>query len=164
MKSWICPHGERSVIVGERPQTPSLEASYGNVCTLIGSLRPTHRRSPTGYATSLMEEAMTAIVRVDRNGTIQHWNSGAEDLFGFTEFETVGNSIELIIPPPSHACHGRGFAKYIQTGTSTLPEAVVTTGRHKTGRPVRIQISITALGDDHGRISGVEGVMIACRG
>ena len=105
---------------------------------------------------------MTAIVRVDVNGKIQHWNSAAENLFGFTEVETVGNSIELIIPPQSHACHGRGFAKYLQTGTSALPEAVVTTGRHKTGRPVRTQISIRSLRDDHGRISGVEGVMVAC--
>jgi PAS domain S-box-containing protein len=105
---------------------------------------------------------MTAIVRVDRNGTIQHWNSAAERLFGFTEFEAIGNSIELIIPPQSHACHERGFARYIHTGTSTLPEVVVTIGRHKNGQPVRIQISINAFEDHSGRISEVEGVMLAC--
>jgi PAS domain S-box-containing protein len=110
----------------------------------------------------LMEERMTAIVRVDRNGTIHHWNSAAERLFGFTELETIGNSIELIIPPQSHACHGRGFARYIQTGTSTLPEVVETIGRHKNGQPVRIQISVKAFEDDNGRISEVEGVMLAC--
>jgi PAS domain S-box-containing protein len=105
---------------------------------------------------------MTAIVRVGRDGTIQHWNSAAERLFGFTELETIGNSIELIIPPQSHACHGRGFARYIDTGTSTLPEAVVTIGRHKNGQPLRIQISVKALEDDSGRIRQVEGVMLAC--
>ena len=105
---------------------------------------------------------MTAIVRVDRNGTIRRWNSAAERLFGFSELETIGNSIELIIPLQSHACHGRGFARYVETGTSTLPELVVTTGRHKNGQPVRIQISVKALEDDGGRISEVEGVMLAC--
>jgi PAS domain S-box-containing protein len=104
---------------------------------------------------------MTAIVRVDRNGTIRHWNSAAERLFGFTEGETVGNSIELIIPQQAHACHGRGFARYVDTGTSTLPEVVVTTGRHKNGQPVRIRISVKALADDSGRITQVEGVMLA---
>jgi PAS domain S-box-containing protein len=104
---------------------------------------------------------MTAIVRVDRNGTIQHWNSAAEHLFGFTEAETIGNSIELIIPQQAHACHGRGFARYVDTGTSTLPEVVETTGRHKNGQPVRVQISVTALEDDSGRIGQVEGVMQA---
>jgi PAS domain S-box-containing protein len=105
---------------------------------------------------------MTAIVRVDRNGTINHWSAAAERLFGFTKLETVGNSIELIIPPQSHACHGRGFARYVDTGTSTFPEAVVTIGRHKNGQPVRIQISVKALVDDCGSIAEVEGVMLEC--
>jgi PAS domain S-box-containing protein len=108
------------------------------------------------------EEGTTATVRVDRNGMINHWSAAAERLFGFTKVETIGNSIELIIPPQSHACHGRGFARYVDTGTSTLPEVVTTIGRHKNGQPVRIQISVRALVDDGGRISEVEGVMSAC--
>jgi PAS domain S-box-containing protein len=105
---------------------------------------------------------MTAIVRVDRNGTISHWNTAAERLFGFTEVETIGNSLELIIPPQAHACHGRGFARYVDTGTSTLPEVAMAVGRHKNGQPVRIQISTRTLVDDSGCISAVEGVMQAC--
>jgi len=107
-------------------------------------------------------DRMTAIVRVDRDGTVRHWNNAAERLFGFTELETIGNSIELIIPPQSHACHGRGFARYVETGTSTLPEQVITIGRHKNGQPVRIRISVRALVDHSGCISEVEGVMLAC--
>jgi PAS domain S-box-containing protein len=105
---------------------------------------------------------MTAIVRVDRNGTINHWNTAAERLFGFTERETIGKSLELIIPPQSHACHGRGFARYVDTGTSTLPEVAMAVGRHKDGHPVRIQISTRISVDDTGRTSEVEGVMVAC--
>ena len=106
--------------------------------------------------------AAIAIVKVDRNGTIKRWNTAAERLFGFTKLEAIGNSIELIIPPQSHACHGRGFARYVQTGISTLPEVVVTIGRHKNGQPVRMQISVKAIEDNSGRISEVEGVMLAC--
>jgi PAS domain S-box-containing protein len=105
---------------------------------------------------------MTVTVRVGRNGTISHWSAAAERLFGFTKLEAIGNSIELIIPPQSHACHKRGFARYVDTGTSTLPEVVTTIGRHKNGQPVRIQISVRALVDDGGRISEVEGVMSSC--
>jgi len=105
---------------------------------------------------------MAAIVRVDRNGTINRWNTAAERLFGFTKLEAMGNSIELIVPPQSHACHGRGFARYIQTGISTLPEVVVTIGRHKNGQPVRIQISVKTVEENSGRISEVEAVMLAC--
>jgi PAS domain S-box-containing protein len=104
---------------------------------------------------------MTGIVRVDRSGMIRHWNMAAERLFGFTEREAIGSSIELIIPPQSHACHGQGFARYVETGTSSLPEVVATTGRHKNGQPVRVQISMTPLRDDHGRIAEVEATMLA---
>ena len=105
---------------------------------------------------------MTAIVRVDRNGRISHWNTAAEHLFGFTKLETIGNPLELIIPPQTHACHGRGFAKYVDTGTSTLPEVATAVGRHKNGQAVRIQISTRALTDEFGCISEVEGMMHAC--
>ncbi|MGH6708743.1 MAG: PAS domain-containing protein [Bradyrhizobium sp.] len=105
---------------------------------------------------------MTAIVRVDRNGTITRWDIACEHLFGFTELETIGHPLELIIPPQSHACHGRGFARYVDTGTSTLPEIATAVGRHKNGQPVRIQISTRTLVDDCGRIAEVEGVMLAC--
>jgi len=104
---------------------------------------------------------MTAIVRVDRNGMINHWNAAAERLFGFTRLEAIGNSVELIIPPQSHACHRQGFAKYLETGTSALPETVITIGRHKNGQPLRIHISVRALVDDRGCIAEVEGVMLA---
>ena len=53
--------------------------------------------------------------------------------------------------------HGRGFARYVGTGTSTLPETVMTIGCHKNGQPVRIEISVRALVDDCGCISEIEG-------
>lgn len=105
---------------------------------------------------------MTAIVRMNRHGTITHWNAAAEHLFGFSELEAVGHSLELIIPSPQHACHRQGFARYVETGTSTLPETVVATGRHKDGRPIKIQISRKAFVDGNGCITDVEGAMLAC--
>ncbi len=104
---------------------------------------------------------MTAIVRVDRNGAISHWNAAAEQLFGFTSLEAIGSALELIIPPPSHACHRDGFARYVESGISTLPETVVAVGRHKNGQPVRFQISTRAVLDELGAIAGVEGLMRA---
>jgi PAS domain S-box-containing protein len=104
---------------------------------------------------------MRAIVRVDRNGTINHWSAAAEQLFGFGSVEVVGNSIELIIPPQSHTCHREGFARYVETGISVLPETVTTVGRHKNGQPISVQISVRALVDGRGVVTGVEAAMLA---
>jgi PAS domain S-box-containing protein len=108
-----------------------------------------------------MATRMMAIVRVDRYGTICHWNAAAERLFGFTELEAVGSPLELIIPQASHACHRHGFANYVSTGIKTLPETVTAVGRHKNGQPVKFQISTKALVDDQGLVAGVEGLMLA---
>ena len=94
---------------------------------------------------------MAAIVTVDRNGTITHWDIACEHLF-----DRDDRSLQV------HACHGRGFARYVDTGSSTLPEIATAVGRHKNGHPVRIQISTRTLADDRGRITEVEGVMLAC--
>ncbi|MGF6309973.1 PAS domain S-box-containing protein [Bradyrhizobium sp. i1.8.4] len=104
---------------------------------------------------------MTAVVRVDRDGIISHWNSAAEHLFGFTQPEAIGSSLELIIPQPSHACHRDGFARYVASGTKTLPDTVTAVGRHKNGQPVKFRISTTAMRDDRRAIVGVEGLMLA---
>ena len=88
-------------------------------------------------------------------------DAAAERLFGFTEPEAMGSSLESIIPQPSHACHRDGFARYVDSGISTLPEMVDAVGRHKNGQPVKFQISTRAVLDDRGVIAGVEGLMLA---
>jgi PAS domain S-box-containing protein len=108
-----------------------------------------------------MATRMTAIVRVDRNGIICHWNTAAEHLFGFTKLEAIGSPLELIIPQASHACHQHGFASYVSTGIKTLPETVTAVGRHKNGQPVRFRISTKAVVDNQGMVAGVEGLMLA---
>ena len=108
-----------------------------------------------------MAKRMTAIVRVDRNGIICHWNAAAEHLFGFTKLEAIGSPLELIIPQPSHACHRHGFASYVATGIKTLPDTVTAVGRHKNGQLVKFQISTRALIDHQGAVAGVEGLILA---
>ncbi len=104
---------------------------------------------------------MAAIVKVDRSGIITYWNGAAEQLFGFTELEAIGNPLELIIPQPSHACHRQGFASYIKSGIKTLPDTVTAVGRHKDGQLVRFEISTKAVVDAQGMVAGVEGLMRA---
>lgn len=118
-------------------------------------------RAHSGTLTLNAAMRMTAIVRVDRDGIICHWNTAAEHLFGFAKHEAIGSPLELIIPQPSHACHRHGFAAFVETGIKTLPETVTAVGRHKNGQLVRFQISTKAVVDDQGVVAGVEGLMRA---
>ena len=65
---------------------------------------------------------MPATLRVDRTGRIRAWSRQAEELLGYSAIEVVGQSIEIIIPLHLRERHWTGFARYVQTGISTLPE------------------------------------------
>ena len=39
-----------------------------------------------------------AIIAADANGAIVLWNAGAERMFGYTEAEALGKSLDLITP------------------------------------------------------------------
>ena len=46
-----------------------------------------------------MELSKNAIITKLLDGTITGWNGAAERLFGFTAAETVGENINIIVPP-----------------------------------------------------------------
>ncbi|HYQ08418.1 MAG TPA: PAS domain S-box protein [Xanthobacteraceae bacterium] len=47
---------------------------------------------------SLLHTRSDAIVAADRDGIICFWNPGAERIFGHAAADTIGHSLDLIIP------------------------------------------------------------------
>src|SRR5579864_6493971 len=83
------------------------------------------RPGPRGASQSAACTEMTdAFVRVDRQGIVQDWNEPAERLFGFRREDIVGRSVETIIPLEYRERHRHGFFRFVETGTSALPERV----------------------------------------
>ena len=58
-----------------------------------------------GLGNALLNSASDAIIATDYDGRITFWNPGAERVFGFTTEETVGQSLDLIIPENLRARH-----------------------------------------------------------
>jgi PAS domain S-box-containing protein len=42
----------------------------------------------------------------DRDGVIRHWESACVSVFGYSREEAVGQSLDLIVPPPSRRSTG----------------------------------------------------------
>ena len=99
---------------------------------------------------------MAAILTVDPTGQICTWSREAEELLGYSASEAVGQSIEIIIPHRLRHRHSAGFGRFVQTGISSLPEITTTTAIHKTGKLMKLPISVKALYGEDQRIRAVE--------
>jgi PAS domain S-box-containing protein len=96
---------------------------------------------------------------LDTSGVVRMWSRGAEALLGYSEAEAVGRSLEFIIPEHLRARHSAGFARYVKTGVSNLPEVAISPAIHKSGTIRKVQISVYPVHDEQQRIVAVQAVM-----
>jgi PAS domain S-box-containing protein len=99
---------------------------------------------------------MPATLTVDTTGEISMRSHETEELLGYSALEAVGQSIEMIIPPHLRERHRAGFARYVQTGISALPEITITIALHKTGKHIKLPISVKAVHGEDKEIVAVE--------
>lgn len=108
----------------------------------------------------IVETAGDAVIFADRDGIILLWNRAAEGIFGYTEAEAVGQSLDLIIPEPQREPHWKGYGKVMldgvtKYGTETLSVPAVT----KDGERISIEFTINLLRDGEGKVLGPVAVI-----
>ncbi|MGZ8450175.1 MAG: PAS domain S-box protein, partial [Candidatus Deferrimicrobiaceae bacterium] len=96
----------------------------------------------------IVETAGDAVIFADRDGIIRLWNRGAEGIFGYTEEEAIGQSLDLIIPERQRELHWKGYGKAMlngvtKYGSETLSVPAVT----KDGERISIEFTINLLRD-----------------
>ena len=100
-----------------------------------------------------------AVVVADADGNIAYWNPAATRLFGFTETEALGQSLNLIMPERLRQRHNVGFAKSMQTGTTRYgSDLLKVPATHKLGKPLSIAFTVAMLFDGD-QASGVVAVI-----
>src|SRR5205823_11706557 len=63
---------------------------------------------------AVMRTAVAAIIWMDADGLVGHWNPAAERLFGWTADETIGRPLaDLIIPERYRARHVTGLRAFL---------------------------------------------------
>lgn len=98
------------------------------------------------------------------DGNILLWNDGAERIFGHTAAETVGRSLDLIIPEAFREAHDKGFRRAIASGRTRHAAGRVLTTRslHKNGSRLYVDLSFGLLRDEAGKVIGVLAVARDC--
>lgn len=108
----------------------------------------------------IVEAVGDAVIFADRDGIIRLWNRAAEGIFGYTEEEAIGQSLDLIIPERHREVHWKGYGKAMlngvtKYGSETLSVPAVT----KRGERISIEFTINLLRDRDGKVTGPVAVV-----
>ncbi len=108
----------------------------------------------------LLENAPDAILISDRAGIIHFWNRGAELIFGHTAAESVGQSLDIIIPENLRKRHWEGYERVMASGETHYKTGLLSTpGVRKDGTRIALEFSIVLLRDEGGGMAGCASIM-----
>jgi len=101
-----------------------------------------------------------AVVVSDASGAITLWNKAAERLFGYTEEEALGRSLDLMIPENLRERHWDGYVKTMATGVTRYgSELLQVPAIDKSGRSFSIAFTVTLLHSADNKVSGIAAVI-----
>jgi PAS domain S-box-containing protein len=112
---------------------------------------------PHNLAFRILDGSPDAILACDRAGTVRYWNTAAERVFGYGATETVGASMDLIIPERLRARHWAGWESAMKSGATRYGEGqlLAVPAQHKDGRQISIEFSIQLLKGADGAVEWI---------
>ena len=101
-----------------------------------------------------------AIIASDASGAIALWNPGAERMFGYTEAEALGKSLDLITPERLRHRHWDGYHKSMATGTTKYGNDLLRVpATHKDGRAMSIAFTVAMLFGADQKVSAIVAII-----
>lgn len=108
----------------------------------------------------LIEAIGDAVIAADRDGAITMWSPAAERIFGFTETEALGQSLDLIIPERHRKSHWHGYDTTMRTGqTRYATDVLRVPAVGKEGRRLSIAFTVALLYSAENEVTGIAAVV-----
>lgn len=104
---------------------------------------------------AIVESSDDAIISKDLNGIITSWNKGAERIFGYTEEETIGKPVTILIPADRQD-EGPAILARIRMGERV--DHYETVRQKKDGTLIDISLTVSPVKDAGGRIIGASKI------
>ena len=110
--------------------------------------------------TQLVASIGDAVIASDPSGAINLWNPAATRMFGHTEAEALGKSLDIIIPQRQQQRHWDGYNKTMETGVTRYGNDVLRVPAvHKDGHTLSIAFTVAMLHSPDGKISAIVAVV-----
>ncbi|MCP3707637.1 PAS domain-containing protein [Paraburkholderia sp. CNPSo 3274] len=101
-----------------------------------------------------------AIVISDAAGDITFWNPAATRMFGYTQEEALGETLDLIIPERLRGRHWEGYHKTMATGQTRYGNDVLRVPAvDKAGKALSIAFTVALLHSPQGELDGIVAVI-----
>jgi PAS domain S-box-containing protein len=109
---------------------------------------------------ALIEAFGDAIVVCDTAGIITLWNPAATRMFGYSEAEALGQSLDIIIPERMRQRHWEGYVKTMETGVTKYGHDILRVPAiGKDGRNLSIAFTVALLHDTAGKVNAIASIM-----
>ena len=97
-----------------------------------------------------------AIIVVDAHEKIVLWNPAATRIFGYSEEEALGSTLDLIVPERQRHRHNEGCRKSMDTGITRYGTSLLKVpALHKSGSMLSIAFTVGMLFDEHQKVNGI---------
>jgi PAS domain S-box-containing protein len=115
--------------------------------------------SGSDIARLVLDQAPDAIIVAGTDGAILEWNSAAEQIFGHSREEAMGQSLDLIIPERFREAHWRAYDAALESGKTKLKgKAMPTRSMRKDGETIYVELSFGVVLDNAGASIGAMAV------
>ncbi len=96
---------------------------------------------------AITESTQDAVLMMEPLGRISFWNKAAEQIFGYTAAETIGQNLhQLLAPARYHTAQAFAFETFRQTGQgNAINTTHELTAIHKAGHEFSIELSLSSL-------------------
>jgi PAS domain S-box-containing protein len=108
----------------------------------------------------LVECVGDAIVVADAHEKIVLWNPAATRIFGYSEQEALGQTLDLIVPERQRQRHNEGYSHSMETGTTRYGASLLKVpAMHRDRGMLSIAFTVGMLFDESGKASGVVAII-----
>jgi PAS domain S-box-containing protein len=96
---------------------------------------------------AMLESALDCVIAIDHEGRITEFNPAAEEAFGYSREQVMGERmVDLLVPPALRDAHRAGFARYLRSGdTRVLGRRVEMLAMRADGSEFPVELAITRV-------------------
>ena len=128
--------------------------------TLFGGYSLNAQPDTARILKQIFEGSSDGIIFADGEGKIRLWNSGAEQIFGYTESEALGSSLDLIVPERFRERHWEGYRRVMETGETQYGDRLLSVpGVGRDGSRISLEFTVCLIKTEGGAVDGVAAIV-----